>query len=63
MLKKLTQSTTGNAQHIIAQLNTNVKPRGPWKKEFQTIDIKPQIPSETTTSPHNTQKQNLKISQ
>ena len=33
------------------------------KKEFQTIDIKPPVPSETTTSPQNTQKQNLKILQ
>ena len=30
-------------------------------KEFQTTEIKPQVPSETTTSPQNTQKQNLKI--
>ena len=33
------------------------------KKEFQTIEIKPPVPSETTTSPQNTQKQNLKILQ
>ena len=32
---------------------------GPWKKEYQTKEIKP--PSETITSPQNTQKQNLKI--
>ena len=32
-------------------------------KEFQTIEIKPPVPSETTTSPQNTQKQNLKILQ
>ena len=29
---------------------------GPWKKEFQTIEIKPPVPSKTTTSPQNTQK-------
>ena len=34
-----------------------------WKKEFQTIGIKPPVPSETITSPQNIQKQNLKISQ
>ena len=28
----------------------------PWKKEFQTIEIKPPVPSETTTSPQNIQK-------
>ena len=38
-----------------------MKPTGPRKKEFQTIEIKSQVPSETTTSPQNTQKQNLKI--
>ena len=32
-------------------------------KEFQTTAIKPPAPSETTTSPQNTQKQNLKILQ
>ena len=32
-------------------------------KEFQTMEIKPQVPSESTTSPQNNQKQNLKISQ
>ena len=32
------------------------------KKEFQTIEIKPPVPPETTTSIQNTQKQNLKIS-
>ena len=32
----------------------------PERKEFQTIDIKPPEPSETITSPQNTQKQNLK---
>ena len=32
-------------------------------KDFQTIEIKPPVPSKTTTSPQNTQKQNLKISQ
>ena len=35
----------------------------PERKEFQTIEIKPPVPSETTTSPQNTQKQNLKILQ
>ena len=34
----------------------SVKPIGPWKKEFQTIEIKALVPSETTTSPQNTQK-------
>ena len=33
------------------------------KKEFQTMEIKPPVPSETTPSPQNTQKQNLKILQ
>ena len=33
------------------------------KKEFQTIEIKPIVPSETTTSLQNIQKQNLKILQ
>ena len=33
---------------------------GPWKEESQTIEIKPTVPSETTTSQQNTQKQNLK---
>ena len=28
-----------------------------------TIEMKPPVPSETITSPQNTQKQNLKISQ
>ena len=32
-------------------------------KEFQATEIKPPVPSETTRSPQNTQKQNLKISQ
>ena len=36
---------------------------GPLKKEFQTIEIKPLVPLETTTSPQNTQMQNLKILQ
>ena len=56
MLRKLTQSTTGNTQPTIVQLNTKVKPTGLWEKEFQTIDIKPPVPSETTTSPQNTQR-------
>ena len=29
-------------------------------KEFQTIEIKPPVPSETTTFPQNTQNENLK---
>ena len=33
------------------------------KKEFQTTKIKPPVPSEITTSPQNTQIQNLKILQ
>ena len=33
------------------------------KKVFQTTEIKPPVPSEITTSPQNTQKQNLKILQ
>ena len=32
-------------------------------KEFQITEIKPPVPSETTTSPQNTQKQNFKILQ
>ena len=28
-----------------AQLNTQVKPTGPSKKEFQAIEIKPPVPS------------------
>ena len=35
---------------------------GPSKKEFQTIEIKPALPPETTTSLQNTQKYNLQIS-
>ena len=30
-------------------------------KEFQTVEIKPPVPSETATFPHNTQKQNLRF--
>ena len=33
------------------------------EKKFQTIKIKPPVPAETTTSPQNTQKQNLVILQ
>ena len=35
----------------------------PSKKEFQTTEIKPPVPSGTTTSLQIIQKQNLKISQ
>ena len=30
------------------------------KEEFQIIEMKPSVPTETTTSPQNTKKQNLK---
>ena len=33
------------------------------ERKFQTIEIKPPVPSETTTSPQNIQKQNFKILQ
>ena len=36
--------------------NFSMTPPGPWKKVFKTIEIKPTLLSETTTSPQNIQK-------
>ena len=48
---------------VTAAFTYEVQAAGPCKKEFLTIENKPTVASETTTSPQNTHKQNLKISQ
>ena len=53
------ESLIQNAPPTTAKLNTYVKQTGPQKKVFQTIEIKPPMLSDTTTSPPNIQKQKL----
>ena len=58
ILELMTCSATATGMLVKRGLTSNET-----KKEFQTIEIKPPVPSETTTSPQIIQKQNLKILQ